>query len=468
MSKSPGSVVSSDETQSVSDESLVVSAANSHTSLRSIGIVKGPRKSSKDVEQITTSATQKERPPWRPASLTAVPVPPPPKPDIKARFLEASKRMRRVNATVQTDPVHTKLMKEASTDEQTDLVPMVDEEILTDGNLVMREIGNLILTHSVAQMTEGVETCDSGTQTAIPRSGISFRKFLDPLTGNEQQQGSVASQGTATAGPSSLLSKILPKPLDADVLEESEAAGEEEPLIKSFFMASPVAGGSRPLAGDTAQEELVCSSHGSSDSVKEANTPDLISATVEGDPSPHRGQLLETPTFAAWHDLDFSDEDSEQYVGRELPRRSIGEGERPWAEFKDLVIGSRVANMRLSPIPPRRPRAPNQKTVTWSDRQHRAVSRLLDEASALVDMFDHVSLLLGPDIELHKLPPQQEFSLPPPKWEPLLVKSCDLLEEKLAQVRHLSLSDLGTSKAGSTMASSCPSPMLCDVGPEKI
>ncbi|ETN58566.1 hypothetical protein AND_009865 [Anopheles darlingi] len=465
MSKSPGSVVSSDETQSVSDESLVVSAANSHTSLRSIGIVKGARKSSKDVEQITTSATQKERPPWRPASLTAVPVPPPPKPDIKARFLEASKRMRRVNATVQTDPVHTKLMKEASTDEQTDLIAMVDEEILTDGNLVMREIGNLILTHSVAQMTEGVETCDSGTQTAIPRSGISFRKFLDPLTGGEQQQ--VPSQGTATVGPLPLLSNVRPKPLDSDVLDESEAAGEEEPLMKSFFIASSAADDSSPITGDTAPGELVCSSHGSSDSVKDANTPDLISATVEGDPSPHRGQLLETPTFAAWHDLDFSDDDSEQYVGRELPRRSIGEGERPWAEFKDLVIGSRVANMRLSPIPPRRPRAPHQKTVTWSDRQHRAVSRLLDEASALVDMFDHVSLLLGPDIELHKLPPQQEFSLPPPKWEPLLVKSCDLLEEKLAQVRHLSLSDLGTSKSGSN-ASSCPSPMLCDLGPEKI
>lgn len=52
------------------------------------------------------------------------------------------RRLRRVNASVQTDPVHTKLMKEASTDEQKDLIPMVDEEILTDGNLVIREIGN--------------------------------------------------------------------------------------------------------------------------------------------------------------------------------------------------------------------------------------------------------------------------------------------------------------------------------------
>uniref|UniRef100_A0A182QT67 Uncharacterized protein n=1 Tax=Anopheles farauti TaxID=69004 RepID=A0A182QT67_9DIPT len=441
MSKSPASVVSSDETHSASDESLVISAANSHTSLKSIGITKVAKKLPKD-EQTSGAAAAgaKERPPWRPASLTAVPVPPPPKPDIKARLLEASKRMRRVNAVVQTDPVHTKLMKEASTDEQTDLIPMVDEAILTDGNLVMREVGNLILTHSVAQMTDGVETCDSGTQTAIPRSGISFRKFLDPLGGHDQQ----------------------PKTCKEQELQTESIKSDEQ--MKTFFPSlesNPVV---EPFATDPVEP---CSSQSGSDSIKEPNTPDLISATVEGDPSPHRAMnLLETPTFAAWQNLDFSDEESESFVPRELPRRPIGEGDRPWAEFKDLVIGSRVANMRLSPVPPRRPRAPNQKTVTWSDRQHRAVSKLINEASALVDMFDHVSLLLGPDITLHKLPPQQEFHLPPAKWEPLLTKSCDLLEEKLAQVRHLSLSGL-ESQAG-PLEAKAPTPMLSDIGPENI
>ncbi|XP_058060134.1 uncharacterized protein LOC131210848 [Anopheles bellator] len=463
MSKSPGSVVSSDETQSISDESLAISAANSQTSLKSVGVAKGPKKPPKDVEH--QSATAKERPPWRPASVTALP--PPPKPDIKTRLLEASKRMRRVNASVQTDPVHTKLMKEVSTDEQTDLIPMVDEEILTDGNLVMREIGNLILTHSVAQMTEGVKTCDSGTQTAIPRSGISFRKFLDPLTGSEQP---LAASAPAPAQATASSANGQQKPSASDK-SESGSKGDEVSPGGSFFMAT-IGDAVPDGAAGGAQDEL-CSSRSSSDSIKEPNTPDLISATVEGDPSPHRGHLLETPTFAAWQDLDFSDDDSEQYVARELPRRSIGEGDRPWAEFKDLVIGSRVANMRLSPVPPRRPRAPNQKTVTWSDRQHRAVSKLLTEASALVDMFDHVSLLLGPDIELHKLPPQQEFSLPPPKWEPLLAKSCDLLEEKLAQVRHLSVGDFdGSSRTckelDPTGRMSCVSPLSCDIGPENV
>ncbi|XP_050069921.1 uncharacterized protein LOC126558030 [Anopheles maculipalpis] len=441
MSKSPASVVSSDETHSASDESLVISAANSHTSLRSIGVTKAVKKSSKDEPTATGNSMAKERPPWRPASLTAVVVPPPPKPDIKARLLEASKRMRRVNAVVQTDPVHTKLMKEVSTDEQTDLIAMVDEEILTDGNLVIREVGNLILTHSVAQMTDGVEMCDSGTQTAIPRSGISFRKFLEPIAVGDGQSNPVANSFKLSTEESHL-------DVDMATTITLESLGEN-------FVNDP-------------QEPS--SSQSSSDSIKEPNTPDLISATVEGDPSPHRtATLLETPTFAAWQNLDFSDEESESYAPRELPRRSIGEGNRPWAEFKDLVIGSRVANMRLSPIPPRRPRAPNQKTVTWSDRQHRAVSKLINEASALVDMFDHVSLLLGPDISLHKLPPQQEFRLPPAKWEPLLTKSCDLLEEKLAQVRHLTMSDFDSQKLTvDAKVVSCTSPIISDVGPEDI
>ncbi|EAT45981.1 AAEL002814-PA [Aedes aegypti] len=322
-----------------------------------------------------------------------------------------------VNASAQTDPVHTKLMKEVSTDEPKDLIPMVDEEILTDGNLVIREIGNFILTHSVAQMTESVPTLDAATQTALPRSGISFRKFLDSGAGDGPAPKVVIDEAPSEKGVETSSS-----------LEELIKMDEK---IKQFFRTSDL-------------EELenlddMESSH-SNDSIKEQPTPDLLAGSSQ-DAAQHKSRFLEPPAFNSWQNLDFSDEESEHYVRRELPRRSIGEGNRPWAEFKDLVIGSRLANMRLSPIPPRRPR-PNKKTVTWSDTQHRAVSDLLHEATALVDMFDHVSMLLGPDIKLHSIPPQEDFKLPPPKWEPLLTKSCDLLEEKLAKVRHLTFEDL--------------------------
>lgn len=275
----------------------------------------------------------------------------------------------------------------------------------------------VILTHSVAQMTESVPTLDQATQTALPRSGVSFRKFLDTGAGDGPPPRVVIDEAPSEKEPkqSSSLAELM----------------KIDEKIKQFFRT--------PDMDDLDRLEDNESNH-SSDSIKEQPTPDLLAGSSQ-DAGQHKSRFLEPPTFSSWQNLDFSDEESEHYVPRELPRRVVGEGNRPWAEFKDMVIGSRLANMRLSPIPPRRPH-PNKKTVTWSDTQHRAVSDLLHEATALVDMFDHVSMLLGPDIKLHPIPPQEEFKLPPPKWEPLLTKSCDLLEEKLAQVRHLTFEDL--------------------------
>uniref|UniRef100_A0A1Q3FSL8 Uncharacterized protein n=1 Tax=Culex tarsalis TaxID=7177 RepID=A0A1Q3FSL8_CULTA len=413
MSKSPSSETTS-ETLSVSDESIATSVANSKNASK-IAV----KKLTKD------EPAARERPPWRPASVAQGLVPATPKPDLRARILDMSKRLRRVNASVQTDPVHTKLMKEASTDlEQRDLVPMVDEEISTDGNLVIREIGNFILTHSVAQMTESVPTLETATQTAMPRSGVSFRKFLE----NGGGDGPV---------PKLVVDEVIPQQ-EEEPSKDCSSSLEEllkiDEKIKQFFNIPE-------LDVEMAPEDQ--ESH-SSDSIKEHNTPDLLAGSSQDQSAHKTSRFLEPPTFSSWQNLDFSDEESDHYVARELPRRTTSEGNRPWADFKDLVIGNRLANMRLSPVPPRKPRAPNKKTVTWSDTQHRAVSELLQEATALVDMFDQVSMLLGPDIKLHAIPPpsQDEFQLPPPKWEPLLVKSCDLLEEKLARVRHLNFDDL--------------------------
>lgn len=95
--------------------------------------------------------------------------------------------------------------------------------------------------------------------------------------------------------------------------------------------------------------------------------------------------------------------------------------------------------MTLSPIPIRRQRL-NTKSVTWSDPHHlSAVSELISEASALVNIFDRVSLILGPDVKLNKLPPKEDFSLPTLKWDPLLKRSCDLLEEKINELRPVKL-----------------------------
>ena len=84
----------------------------------------------------------------------------------------------------------------------------------------------------------------------------------------------------------------------------------------------------------------------------------------------------------------------------ELPRNYfIESGPTPWSNFESLVLGQRFLNARLSPVPERisRPK------VTWSDSQIKIVNDLMSEATALMDMFDQVAMLLGPDIKLHKI-----------------------------------------------------------------
>lgn len=86
--------------------------------------------------------------------------------------------------------------------------------------------------------------------------------------------------------------------------------------------------------------------------------------------------------------------------------------------------------MRLSPIPPRQPSL-KKKTVSWSDLQQRAVAELITEASALMDVFDQVSMLLGPQVNLSASTKMENTVIPPSKWGPILKKSCDDLEEEL-------------------------------------
>ena len=98
-----------------------------------------------------------------------------------------------------------------------------------------------------------------------------------------------------------------------------------------------------------------------------------------------------------------------------------------------MVLGKQFLNARFSPIPPRE-RRPNLKQVTWSDSQLRVVSELMNEANALMDMFDQVAMLLGPDIKLHNVSDVEEFVMPASKWNAELSKSCSKIEESLQKL----------------------------------
>lgn len=94
--------------------------------------------------------------------------------------------------------------------------------------------------------------------------------------------------------------------------------------------------------------------------------------------------------------------------------------------------------MRLSPTPLRHPR-PNSKRVTWSDKQHKIVTDLVSEANALMNIFDQVTMLLGPDIRLNPAPKLDETPIPIFQMDSLLKNSCDVLEEKIKNLNPIQL-----------------------------
>lgn len=88
--------------------------------------------------------------------------------------------------------------------------------------------------------------------------------------------------------------------------------------------------------------------------------------------------------------------------------------------------------MTLSPMSERPKKSLKKKSVTWNDRQL-AVTRLLNEASALIDIFDEMSMILGPEVKLNQTPCSESnaVTIPESKLNLILSESCDALQEKL-------------------------------------
>lgn len=125
------------------------------------------------------------------------------------------------------------------------------------------------------------------------------------------------------------------------------------------------------------------------DSIKDDLQPDVIRGSVK------RPKHSDT-TFNSWQDLKAPAEKVE------LPRNYFADGPTPWANFQDLVLGQRFLNARL-PSAPQRQFHSSMQQVSWSDSQAKVVGDLIREANALLEMFDQVAMLLGPDIKLHKV-----------------------------------------------------------------
>lgn len=104
--------------------------------------------------------------------------------------------------------------------------------------------------------------------------------------------------------------------------------------------------------------------------------------------------------------------------------------------------------MTLSPMENRRKtlnkKVATKKSVTWNDRQL-AVTKLINEASALIDIFNEVSCMIGPNMNcaMNSQPQNPtELIIPESKWQPILNESCDDLQKTLT---HFKLNNYLTS-----------------------
>lgn len=103
-------------------------------------------------------------------------------------------------------------------------------------------------------------------------------------------------------------------------------------------------------------------------------------------------------TYANWTDFDAEEE---------TPSLPTNEGEKPWNNITDLVLGKRLSQMTLSPNLPRKPStSPNNKSIIWSDIHQKAMNELLEEASKLIKIFDEIFIMLGPRLPFLVSPPK--------------------------------------------------------------
>lgn len=102
--------------------------------------------------------------------------------------------------------------------------------------------------------------------------------------------------------------------------------------------------------------------------------------------------------------------------------------------------------MTLSPLHKRVGYSTKKKTVSWRDREN-AVTKLLNETSALIDVFYEVSVMLGPQLNLNPAPSYDPNAnqIEQSKWKPLLSESCNSLHKTLLDFEpkhHLSSSNV--------------------------
>ena len=290
---------------------------------------------------------------------------------------------------------------------------------------------SVIVTSSISCNTDKLLMEDECTQTAMPRSSVSFKKFLDSkqtIQYDDEMEDEDDMKEDIMDIEKRLKSRKKSSVHSINQRSNVDIVIDSPSVIKSprkELSAQRDATPSPPIRDKDSDSEL-------EDSIQDDNIkkqqPDIISGSMKHKPS--RQGADGDSTFDSWHDIDFPENEERP----ELPRSYFTDGPTPWSNFHDMVLGQRFLNTRLSPVPPRHHR-PNLKQVTWSDSQLKVVSDLIEEANLLMEMFDQVAMLLGPDIKLHNVSEVEDFVMPPSKYNTELSHSCDKIEESLRKLQ---------------------------------
>lgn len=275
----------------------------------------------------------------------------------------------------------------------------------------------------------------------MPRSNVAFRKFNDPRHKIQYADEEFDSEMDEDQAAELCLEKIERRLKTKKKLSRQKSTQKSNIEIVIEDDASDI------IAIETIPAEIPGKYKSSDSEYDDSIQGDNASHdTVINTGASKLNKKRNDATFNSWNDLDFEEEKVE------LPRSYfIEKGPTPWSNFESLVLGQRFLNARLSPVPERR----SLPKVTWSDSQVKIVNDLMNEANALMDMFDQVAMLLGPDIKLHKISGWsfdklffrsqiylffsdiEEFSLPPSKYSEEMSKSCEKLEESLKRLQNI-------------------------------
>lgn len=189
----------------------------------------------------------------------------------------------------------------------------------------------VILTQTIGCTTDHILINDVGTQTARPKTSLSFATFpYKSRTESNPVYGSVDNNILRNAR--SLRTQMDDiKRLEEQLRKKRDPVGEDDKTTSES---------NKEITDDSRELEFSddsLSDNGKTDfgcrSSQHSNDSDDI-LTNDG-----QENFLNAPTLTSWAGFDSGDEDD--YDLPELPKKTISEGYAPWRNFKDILIGNR-------------------------------------------------------------------------------------------------------------------------------